>query len=171
MLARRPYLYGEDERATQSTYVPEQRFHRTGGSKGRHRAMIVERLDHVNIITDRLDETARFYAELLDLEERNGPGPARPDQVRWMHDHTGQAILHLNSVDCPRAFDRAVAPGAETGAIHHVALRCGDFDAVKARLDARGADYRINDLSAFGLKQIFTADPNNVLLELNFFSS
>lgn len=133
--------------------------------------MIVQRLDHVNIITDRLTETARFYAELLDLEERDGPPPLRPDQVRWMYDHAGNAILHLNSVDCPRAFDRAVAPGAETGAIHHVALRCGDFDEVKARLDARRNDYRVNDLSSIGLRQIFTVDPNNVLLELNFFAS
>lgn len=132
--------------------------------------MIVERLDHVNIITDRLSETARFYAELLDLEERDGPPPLKPEQVRWMHDSAGNAILHLNSVDCPRAFDREVAPGAETGAIHHVALRCGDFDLVKSRLDARGADYTVNDLSSIGLRQIFTADPNNVLLELNFFS-
>lgn len=134
-------------------------------------AMIVERLDHVNIITDRLAETALFYADLLDLEERGGPPPTRPDQVRWMYDHAGNAILHLNSVDCPRAFDRAVVPGAATGAIHHVALRCGNFDAVKARLDARGADYTVNDLSSIGLWQIFTADPNNVLLELNFFSA
>jgi catechol 2,3-dioxygenase-like lactoylglutathione lyase family enzyme len=133
--------------------------------------MIVERLDHVNIITDRLAETARFYAELLDLEERDGPPPSTTAQVRWMYDAGGQAILHLNSVDCPRAFDRDVALGAETGAIHHVALRCGDFAEVKARLDARCADYRVNDLSAIGLKQIFTADPNNVLLELNFFSA
>ncbi|KPQ31033.1 MAG: putative lyase [Porphyrobacter sp. HL-46] len=133
--------------------------------------MIVQRLDHVNIITDRLSETARFYAELLDLEERDGPPPLRPEQVRWMYDSSGQAILHLNSTDCPRVFERGVAPGAETGAIHHVALRCGDFDAVKARLDARGADYRINDVPSIGLKQIFTADPNNVLLELNFFAS
>jgi catechol 2,3-dioxygenase-like lactoylglutathione lyase family enzyme len=131
--------------------------------------MIVERLDHVNIITDRLAETARFYAELLDLEERDGPSPLKPEQVRWMYDHAGNAILHLNSVDCPRAFDRAVLPGAETGAIHHVALRCVNFAAVKARLDARGADYRVNDLSSIGVRQIFTADPNNVLLELNFF--
>ena len=67
--------------------------------------------------------------------------------------------------------DRDVAPGSETGAIHHVALRCDAFDTVKARLDARGADYRVNDLSSIGLRQIFTADPNNVLLELNFFAS
>ena len=133
--------------------------------------MIVQRLDHVNIITDRLAETARFYAELLDLEERDGPPPLPPHQVRWMYDHAGNAILHLNSLDCPRTFPRDVAPGEETGAIHHVALRCGDFDEVKTRLDARGADYRINDLSSIGLRQIFTADPNNVLLELNFFAS
>jgi catechol 2,3-dioxygenase-like lactoylglutathione lyase family enzyme len=130
--------------------------------------MIVERLDHVNIITDRLAETARFYAELLDLEERDAPPPLLPSQARWMYDSSGQAILHLNAVDCPRAFDRAVAPGAETGAIHHVALRCGDFDKVKARLDARGADYKVNDVPSISLKQVFTADPNNVLLELNF---
>lgn len=133
--------------------------------------MIVERLDHVNIITDRLAETARFYAELLDLEERDGPPPLSPQQVRWMYDASGQAILHLNAVECPRAFDREVHPGAETGAIHHVALRCAAFDAVKARLDARGADYRVNDIPAIGLRQIFTADPNNVLLELNFFAT
>ena len=133
--------------------------------------MIVQRLDHVNIITDRLAETARFYAELLDLEERDGPPPLRPEQVRWMHDQAGNAILHLNSLDCPRAFDRDVAPGSETGAIHHVALRCGAFETVKARLDARGADYRVNDLSSIGLRQIFTADPYNVLLELNFFAA
>ena len=132
--------------------------------------MIVQRLDHVNIITDRLSETARFYSELFDLEERDGPPPLQPDQVRWMYDKNDIAILHLNSVDCPRAYDRSVAPGSETGAIHHVALRCGDFDEVVKRLDARDADYTINDLSAVGLRQIFTADPNNVLLELNFFS-
>ncbi|MEP5742324.1 MAG: VOC family protein [Marinomonas sp.] len=132
--------------------------------------MIVERLDHVNIITENLAQTAQFYAELLDLEARDGPAPMKPEQVQWMHDASGQAILHLNSTDFPRVFDRAVSPGSETGAIHHVALRCGDFDTVKDRLDARGADYSVNDVSSIGLKQIFTAAPNNVLLELNFFS-
>lgn len=133
--------------------------------------MIVQRLDHVNIITDRLTETARFYAELLDLEERDAPPPLTPQNARWIYDAGGQAILHLNALDCPRTFERAVTPGSETGAIHHVALRCGDFEAVKARLDARGANYKVNDIPAIGLRQIFTADPNNVLLELNFFAS
>ncbi len=131
--------------------------------------MIVERLDHVNIITDRLAETARYYAELLDLDERDAPSPLRPELARWMYDSAGNAILHINSVDCPRSYDREINPGDETGAIHHVALRCANFDEVKARLDARGTDYTVNDLTSVGLRQIFTADPNNVLLELNFF--
>jgi len=79
----------------------------------------------------------------------------------------------LNFERCagPRGFERAVTPGAETGAIHHVALRCCDFATVKARLDARGADYKVNEMPAIGLRQIFTADPNNVLLDLNFFAA
>ena len=32
------------------------------------------------------------------------------------------------------------------------------------------ADYQENLVSAINLRQIFTADPNNVLLELNFFA-
>lgn len=132
--------------------------------------MIVERLDHVNIITADLAATARFYAELLDLEERDGPPSMKPEQARWMYDSAGNAILHLNSPDFPRLFDREVSPNAVTGAIHHIALRCGDFDEVKARLDARGAQYQINEVPAAGLRQIFTSDPNNVLLELNFFT-
>ncbi len=43
--------------------------------------MPVERLDHVNIVTDRLDESAEFYVRLLDLERRDGPLPSRPDEM------------------------------------------------------------------------------------------
>jgi len=132
--------------------------------------MIVERLDHVNIICADLAGTARFYTELLDLREGDGPPHMRADQVRWMFDSAGNAVLHLNTPDFPRLFDRDVSPGADTGAIHHIALRCGDFEVVQARLDARRADYKINEVPSAGLRQIFTSDPNNVLLELNFFT-
>lgn len=131
--------------------------------------MTVERLDHVNIIARDLEETARFYADLLDLEIRDAPPPLTPQNARWAFDRNGQAVIHINSVDCPRRFDRDVSPGA-TGAIHHVAFRCQGFDAIEARLKARGADYAASEIKANGLQQIFTADPNGVLLELNFFA-
>ena len=131
--------------------------------------MKVEALDHVNIITDRLDETAQFYAQLLDLDRRDAPPPLTPQNATWMFDSEDRAIIHINSVDCPRAYDREVQPGSLTGALHHIALKCEGYDDVKARLDASGAEYQVNLVEAINLRQIFTADPNNVLLELNFF--
>lgn len=130
--------------------------------------MQVNALDHVNIICADLDASAAFYAALLGLERRDGPPPARPGQVQWMHDREGRPILHLNSADCPRAYDRAAVPGAETGAIHHVALNCSGSEVVLARLTGMGRDFQQNRIDAIGLTQVFTLDPNGVLLELNF---
>jgi len=132
--------------------------------------MNVELLDHVNIITDRMDETAQFYADLLGLERRDAPPPLTPENATWMFDGAGRAIIHINTVDCPRSYDREVQPGALTGALHHVALRCHGYETVKGRLDEMGADYEENLVSAINLRQIFTPDPNNVLLELNFYA-
>ena len=130
--------------------------------------MKVRALDHVNIIAADLDGTARFYAEVFGLERRNGPPPLTPDNAQWMVDDAGRAIFHLNSIDCPRTFARDVAPGP-TGSIHHVALNCSGYAEMTARLDARGMERQVNTVEAIGLRQIFTMDPNGVLLELNFF--
>jgi len=129
----------------------------------------VEALDHVNIVAADLDVTARWYGELLGLERRDAPPPLTPLTAAWMHDAAGRAIVHINSVDCPRTYDREVRPGP-TGALHHVALRCGGYRATLERLERRGLAYRINRVEAIGLSQIFTLDPNGVLLELNFFA-
>jgi len=130
----------------------------------------VEALDHVNIITADVEASVRFYVRLLGLEPRDGPPPLTHANARWMYDKGGRAILHINSLDCPRAFDREVNPGP-TGAMHHVALRCSGYQEVQARLDAAGLDYRVNEVPAVGLRQIFVLDPNAVLLELNFFAA
>ena len=131
--------------------------------------MRVDALDHINIITADLDGTARYYAEVLGLRRRNAPPPLTPRNAQWMYDDAERAIVHINSVDCPRAYDREVSPGP-TGALHPVALRCTGYEAMVARLEARGLDYRLNEVPAVRLRQIFTLDPNGVLLELNFFA-
>jgi catechol 2,3-dioxygenase-like lactoylglutathione lyase family enzyme len=131
--------------------------------------MRVNALDHVNIITADLDGTARYYAELFGLERRNAPPPLTPDQAQWMYDDGGRAIVHINSLDCPRAYEREVRPGP-TGALHHVALSCTGYDEMLARLRDRGLDHRLNVVHAARLRQVFTLDPNGVLLELNFFA-
>lgn len=130
--------------------------------------MKVNALDHVNIITADLDGTCDFYAELLSLERRDAPPPLTPQTAQWMYDVGGKPILHINSLDCVRAYDREVPPGP-TGSIHHVALNCSGYDEVIARLNGRDMDHQVNVIEAIGLRQVFTMDPNGVLLELNFF--
>jgi catechol 2,3-dioxygenase-like lactoylglutathione lyase family enzyme len=130
----------------------------------------VEALDHVNIITADLEASVRFSNELLELEPRDGPPPLTHENARWMYDDCGRAILHINTRDCPRAYDRALHAGP-TGALHHVALRCSGYEELRTRLQRRGIAYQANDIAAVGLRQIFVLDPNQVLLELNFFGA
>jgi catechol 2,3-dioxygenase-like lactoylglutathione lyase family enzyme len=132
--------------------------------------MRVLALDHVNIIAGDLDAACAFYADLLGLERRDAPSPMSPQAAQWLHDGEGRAVLHINSVDCPRSFNREAASGP-TGSIHHVALRCEGYDAMIERLDARQADYQSSALPSIGLRQIFVHDPNGVLIELNFFGN
>ncbi len=130
--------------------------------------MKVNWLDHINIIAPDIRATASFYAELLGLETRDAPPPLTPETARWMYDDTGRAIIHINSLDCPRTFEREVMRGP-TGSIHHVAFNCAGYDEMVARLAAHGLKSQINTVEAIGLRQIFVMDPNDVLLELNFF--
>jgi catechol 2,3-dioxygenase-like lactoylglutathione lyase family enzyme len=129
--------------------------------------MKVNALDHINIITADLHGTARFYAEMFELEPRNAPPPLTPETAQWMYDGEGRAIIHINSLDCVRTYERDVTPGP-TGSIHHVALNCSGYDDVIERLDARSMERQVNVIEAIGLRQVFTVDPNGVLLELNF---
>ena len=132
--------------------------------------MQVNALDHINVITTDLEGSARFYAEVFGLERRNAPAPLTPQQAQWMHDQAGRPIVHINSVDCPRTYERAVTPGP-TGALHHVALNCSGYAQMLARLQARDTPHQLNDVASIGLRQIFMQDPNHVLLELNFFEA
>lgn len=130
--------------------------------------MKLNALDHVNIITDDLAGTVRFFVELFDLDVRDGPEPLPPEHVQWLYDDSGRAIFHINSKQMQQAFRRETSSGPMTGAIHHVALDCSDHLAFIERLAAHSIDYRLNDIPSINLKQLFFSEPNGVLLELNF---
>lgn len=126
-------------------------------------------LDHVNIVAHDLDETTNFYVELLGLERRNGPMGLAPDKIQWLHDKAGRPVIHVVVAEVGDALVRPAGPMPDgTGAIHHIAFECGDYDGMVALLDARGATYETRDFPSIGLRQVFTADPGHVMLELNF---
>ena len=130
--------------------------------------MQVSGIDHVNILTDDLEKTARFYEDVLGLTRKENPAVRMGIAGYWMCDAAGDAVIHL--VDRLSSAERyeGYRPGEPTNAVHHVALRCRDFDETISKLDALGCEYRVNDLRHLGLRQIFVGDPNAVNLELNF---
>lgn len=130
--------------------------------------MKLNALDHVNIITDDLQGTVRFFVEMFDLDVRDGPEPLPPEHVQWLYDDSGRAIFHINSKEMQQAYHRETQAGPTTGAIHHVALDCSDHQAFIVRFEAHGIDYRLNNIPSIQLKQLFFSEPNGVLLELNF---
>jgi catechol 2,3-dioxygenase-like lactoylglutathione lyase family enzyme len=133
--------------------------------------MTVKALDHVNIVTDDIAASAAFYTALLGLTPDSRIPAAMGGSAAWLCDEGGRPIIHLNHRSLGRAFDRDFPAGAETGAIHHVALACEDYDATVARIEGMGLAYETADVPMASLRQVFVRDPHNVLLELNFYAS
>jgi catechol 2,3-dioxygenase-like lactoylglutathione lyase family enzyme len=131
--------------------------------------MPVKGVNHVNIIADDLDETCRFYGDLLGFERGEMPGAVQGAmggfKGAWLLDDARQPIVHLMAYNAERHAGR---DRAATGAIDHVAFTCEDFAATLRRCEELGVEYRINDRQFGDLRQIFVTDPNNVSLELNF---
>ena len=128
--------------------------------------MQVKNLNHINIQTTDMAGTIAFYERLLGLDART----TRRDSAEqmWLHDPNGQAVIHLNRFGSDNVYEREVVPGGLTGAIHHIAFECDGLNGALVRLEEMGLRFERADTPQSRLVQLFVADPNNVLLELNF---
>ena len=130
--------------------------------------MQVSGIDHVNILTHDLEGSAAFYETVLGLVRDENLGVAPGFKGAWMRDAAGHAIVHLVWKDPASDRYEAYEPGSPTNAVHHVALRCKGFAAMRDTLDRLGIVSRVNDNTRASVRQIFVTDPNAVNLELNF---
>lgn len=132
--------------------------------------MGVRRLDHVNIRTPHLEATIAFYTHALGMRAGPVPGMADTAQAAWIMDDGGVAVVHVGRAGSIYPGEDEAAPPAEPGSamVHHLAFECDDHAAMLARLTEAGVDHFRNDMIDYGLRQIFTRDPNGVLIELNF---
>lgn len=135
-------------------------------------SMPIKTLDHVNIRTDKIPQTCAFYGELLGLTVTPPPGRSDVSMAAWLCDREQRPVVHIASTEAPYGDGSEGTPAAHgSGAIHHIAFDCSDFEGTQTLLQRQGRDIRTNEIASIGLRQIFVSDPNGITVELNFRSS
>ncbi len=132
--------------------------------------MPVERMEHYLVLSDDIDETKRFYCEVLGMREGFRPDLGFPGY--WLY--VGETpCIHIAEWETYKVFtDRVGIPistrGSGTGALDHIAFNASGYDAVVERLEPLGVVLGRNVLDEIGLRQLFIRDPNGLVIELNF---
>lgn len=137
--------------------------------------MPISRLDHYSIRTLKLDETRRFYVDVLGFED--GPRPPFKFPGAWLY-NGDRAIIHIIGIDpndkqglVEYLGDRDMSALEGTGALDHVAFYATGLAEMCERFRKEGYAYRERTVPDLGLHQLFLEDPNGVTIELNFASS
>lgn len=126
--------------------------------------------NHLNVRTPDFARTVEFMRDALGMKVSPVPDHQSIEKATWIYDDHGTPLLHLARADAaysPTEVLPAEAPRG-TSAIHHVALSCADFSAMRARLTTLGLSFRENHIPKTGVRQIFVRDPTDILFELNF---
>lgn len=123
--------------------------------------MPVTRMDHFNILTDDLPATLAFYEEHLNLK----PGPRPPFSFpgAWLYADGGRGkdpILHIVAGKERKLLVK--------GVIDHMAFYGTGLAGTVAKLKAKGIDYELRRLPAYGTWQLFFHDPNGAKVEIDF---
>ena len=112
-------------------------------------------LDHVNIATAKLEETRRFFVDVLGFNETPRPDFGIPGY--WLA-LGGRDLLHLMGVE----------DGRHEGSIDHFALAVADRDALRTRLKTMNVPFGEFSLPDGSRTQFMLKDPNGVTVELTW---
>jgi catechol 2,3-dioxygenase-like lactoylglutathione lyase family enzyme len=132
--------------------------------------MPIQRMEHYLVLSDDVDETKRFYCEVLGMTEGFRPNLGFPGYWLYVGD---TPCIHIAEWETYAVFTKRVgipistrAPG--TGPLDHIAFNADRYDDTVERLDRLGIETSSNILDEIGLRQLFIRDPNGLLIELNF---
>ncbi len=140
--------------------------------------MTIQRMDHVGIIVDDLEEAVAFFIELgLELQ---GEAQVEGDwvdrvvaldgvraQIAMLQTPDGHGRLELSKFHTPPAEGGYQRAPANASGIRHVAFAVDDIDAALARLRARGAEL-VGELERYrdSYRLCYVRGPEGILVEL-----
>ncbi len=123
--------------------------------------MALTELNHVTVRTRQMEATRDFYVKVLGMNVGSRPDLGFPGY--WLY--VGKTpVVHL----VPESAGIGAGSGEDTGNFDHVAFLAQDYEGTCRRFRALGLEFRQNDVPSARLRQLFLADPNRVMIELNF---
>jgi catechol 2,3-dioxygenase-like lactoylglutathione lyase family enzyme len=118
------------------------------------------KLHHVSRQTKKLEETRKFYVEVMGFQEISRP-PFDFDGA-WLFG----AGIQIHLIDEPFADPEKPINTHE----NHIAFLVEDMDACEALLKEKGIHYHRQSVPARGTSQMFFRDPEGWLIELGSYA-
>ncbi len=120
--------------------------------------MALERFDHVNVRTGRLDEMVDWYGRYLGLMPGRRPDFGFPGAWLYLGD---QALIHFVGIS------QHPQPGSDLR-LEHFAFSATGMKAFLAKLDAGGIAYSIDAVPGFDVVQVNFFDPDGNHIHVDF---
>ncbi len=132
--------------------------------------MGISELNHYFVRANDLEQTKQFYCDALGFEVMPRPQFSFPGY--WLG-IGGKVQIHMGPHGIAESdamylgtTERSATDNA--GVVDHIAFLATDPEGVHTRLEELGISSRTRFFAEFGLCQLFVADPNGLMIELNF---
>ena len=119
-------------------------------------SLAIESLNHVSVQTKRLEESRRFYTEVLGAKEISRPNFSFGGA--WLY--IAGIQIHLIEQGSPAGRGEIDTRG------DHFSFAVADVDAAEARLKQFGVAYKRKLIEDRGIHQIFFQDPDGHTIEV-----
>jgi catechol 2,3-dioxygenase-like lactoylglutathione lyase family enzyme len=132
--------------------------------------MPITELNHYFVRSRDIERSRRFYCEVLGFEVMPRPdfpfpgywlGVGGKVQVHTGPDGTAQSTGHYFGTSAASARDNA-------GVVDHIAFQGTDPEGMARHLAKLGLPTKTRHIAQISLYQIFVADPDGLMIELNF---
>lgn len=138
--------------------------------------MAINKLGHFSVRTTALEDSRRFYCDVLGLHVGFRPPFDFPGV--WLYrggDEADYGVVHLIGIDrndpaglAAYLGDKDEASLHGSAAVDHLAFLATDLAGMLGRFRSGGIAYRERTVPSLGLHQVFVEDPSGVTIELNF---